>query len=149
MSKGLKISIISLSFIASFLVMNSLKAADCSICKFDSGACTIDLRPGQGDGTLCGGCTNSDKCVKSEDSKTPNNCFCKPQPKPENVVGATTNNVVTNNNNKTTNSNQLPNKVNGGAQANNTVTIVLIIVGTVVLAGGIFVVIKFMQMKKD
>lgn len=148
MDKMLRISIISLVLMFGLSLGLVTNAADCGVCKFGSGACTIDLRPGEGDGTLCN-CANGGKCEKGDEDT----CGCK---KLEEIVNATTgngdiepasNNVentpVTTNQNNLTGSNYSVDSV-----GSSTASYVLIGIGALVLIGGIFGIVKVVSSKK-
>ena len=148
MNRIFKVSIISLALLLGFSLGIKANAADCGVCKFGSGACTIDLRPGEGDGTLCN-CSNGGKCEK----KTDDTCGCT---KLEDVVKSATNNneeptpVSTTSNNSVvpTNTNGNVKTVSSSESENNTVSYVLIGIGALVLVGGIFGIVKIAKAKK-
>lgn len=157
MNKYLKISALSFVFVASMVVTNTMKAAECSVCN-KTGACTIDLRPGQGDGTLCT-CKAGATCSAVGDG-----CACK-----ENQATAPVANIETNpitspidkpglepvdNGIPTQSEVDTPTSENGMVTTtaapvkSSSATLPLIIVGILVLAGGTFGVVKFMGSKK-
>ena len=148
MNRIFKVSIISLALLLGFSLGIKANAADCGVCKFGSGACTIDLRPGEGDGTLCN-CSNGGKCEKKADDT----CGCT---KLEDVVKSATNNneeptpVSTTSNNSVvpTNTNGNVKTVSSSESENNTVSYVLIGIGALVLVGGIFGIVKIAKAKK-
>jgi len=153
MNKGFKLFILSLVFVSSFSLVNKVYGADCGACKFDSGACTIDLRPGEGDGTLCG-CKDAQACTKGTD----NACGCKAIGTEGVVKNVTTNAATTpsvnSTNNPTTSTKTSNNTVKTSSDGSsssfisNPVNLVLIGVGLLVLAGGIFGIVKFSKAKK-
>lgn len=154
MDKVLKISIISLVLTFGFALGFKTNAADCGICKFGSGACTIDLRPGEGDGTLCN-CSNGGACTKGEDDT----CGCKKLETAINtedaakgdIIPATNNEVDNNAVTTTSNTNQVT-KTNSSIDLNSssidTTSYVLIGIGALVLIGGIFGIVKLIGSKK-
>jgi len=149
MNRIFKVSIISLALLLGFSLGIKANAADCGVCKFGSGACTIDLRPGEGDGTLCN-CPNGGKCEK----KTDDSCGCT---KLEDVIESTVNNeeptpksTTSNNSVVPTNTSENVNTVSSPSPSsgNNAVSYVLIGIGALVLVGGIFGIVKIVKAKK-
>lgn len=152
MNKYLKISALFFVFVASMVVTNTMKAAECSVCN-KNGACTIDLRPGQGDGTLCT-CKSGSTCSAVGDG-----CACKEAPKAAPVSNVETNPVVAPVGNTevttVTNAPEVTTVTNEDGTVTTTTTsaktgsatLPLIIVGILVLAGGTFGVVKFMGSK--
>jgi len=157
MKKVFKVSILSLALLFGFLLSFKANATECGTCKFGSGACTVDLRPGEGDGTLCN-CSNGGKCEKGDGDA----CKCtkiveatntEQTTTQENIEESQTAPSVTSENNIVP-TGEVNTELTTGATAtgssavNNTVSIVLIIIGVIVVGVGIFAITKVTGSKK-
>lgn len=162
MKKILKISMIAFVLLLGLSFNLKVNAADCGSCKFGSGACTVDLRPGEGDGTLCN-CSNGGRCEKGDGDACKCNKVIESTNANTQVTTGSDNTATpqvtsTNVNNNNEDNNIVPtsstdgmlttNNTSATSSTNSTISVVLIIIGILVLGGGVFAIVKASKSNK-